>query len=51
MDHICLNIDSGIEHEVEIKELHQQMSDTKVQKASLFLEGRMDKFSCMVFYT
>jgi len=49
MDHICLSIDSGMKHKVEIKQLHQQVSDTKVQKASLFLERRFDQFSCMVF--
>jgi hypothetical protein len=50
MDHICLSMDSGIKHKAEIKQLHQQVSDTEVQKASLFLEGRMDQFSCMFFY-
>jgi len=42
MDHICLSIDSGIKHKVEIKQFHQQVSDTTVQKASLFLKGGMD---------
>jgi len=41
----------GIKHNTQTKAILSEVSDAKVKKASLFLDKRTDRQSCVVFLT